>query len=271
MTDMVVRSVLFLPGDRPDMLGKVTRCRPDVVVVDLEDALAPNHKDAARQIAFDALTGERPGASVVLVRINPPGTPWHGADLAAAAAGNVDGVVLPKFENVDQLRAVRDALPTNSRVIVGIETALGVADVRPLLAARPDAVYFGAEDFIADLGGRRTQDNLEVLYARSKVRLAAHLSRVPAIDQAVVAVHDIELFLADASRSRDLGYQGKICLHPKQVEAAHSAFTPTTDEVSRARDVVTAAEGGVGMVEGQMVDAVHVAMAKGVLARAEES
>lgn len=267
---MAVRSLLFVPGGRPELLAKVARCRPDVVVADWEDAVAPGEKERAREAVLAALRAERPAASVVLVRINPPGTPWFEADLAAAACGPVDGVVLPKYERVEQLRAVRAALPAGAKVVVGLESALGVADARPLLAEGPDAAYFGAEDLVADLGGRRTAAGAEVLAARSQVRIAARLAAVPSIDQAVVAVRDTASFRTDAALARDLGYDGKICLHPAQVELAHQAFTPSAEEVAHAREVLAAAESGVGVLDGQMVDAVHVAMARGVLAKAGE-
>ena len=274
MTPLAVRSLMFVPGGRPELLAKVVRSRPDVVVADLEDAVAADAKDRARAQSLAALRAERPGAGAVLLRVNPPGTPWHAADLDAAAEaaadGALDGIVLPKYERVEQLAAVRAALPAGARVVVGLETGLGVADARPLLAAQPDAAYFGAEDYVADLGGRRTGAGHEVLYARSRVCLAAHLAGVPSIDQAVVAVRDVAAFEADAAAARDLGYHGKICLHPLQVAAAHAAFTPSEPEIAHAREVLAAAGAGVGVVDGQMVDAVHVAMARGVLTRAGE-
>ena len=271
---LALRSLLFVPGGRPEMLAKVARCRPDVVVADLEDAVAPPDKERARDAALTALRAQRPGAGTVLVRINPSGTPWHAADVAACVGSGsaVNGVVLPKYEHVDQLRTVRTALPAEARVVVGLESALGIADARALLTAegttRPDAAYFGAEDLIADLGGRRTREGTEVLYARSQVCLAAHLADVPSVDQAVVAARDVEHFRSDAARGRDLGYHGKICLHPAQVELAHEMFTPSAAEVAHAHEVMTAAAAGVGVVDGEMVDAVHVAMARRVLARA---
>jgi citrate lyase subunit beta/citryl-CoA lyase len=145
-----------------------------------------------------------------------------------------------------------------------------VADARPLLAAEPQSVYFGSEDFIGDLGGRRTAAGTEVLYARSAVLLAAHLAGVPALDQAVVAVHDEDTFRCDANVGRNLGYGGKICLHPGQVPIAHEVFTPDAAEVAHAHAVLAAAGAGVGMVDGVMVDAVHVRMARDVLSRAGE-
>ncbi|MHA6619834.1 HpcH/HpaI aldolase/citrate lyase family protein [Pseudonocardia sp. DLS-67] len=269
-----LRSLLFVPGGRPDLLPKVGRARPDAVVVDLEDAVAPKAKDTARRAAVDALTAGRPDAGIVLLRVNPPGTPWHEADLAAAAAtgvaGAIDGVVLPKYERADQLAAVWAALPAGARIVVGLETARGVADARPLLAQRPDAAYFGAEDYAADIGGRRTAAGAEVLFARSAVCLAAHLAGVLALDQAVIAVRDADAFRADAEQGRDIGYRGKICLHPLQAAIAHEVFTPSAAEVEHARAVMDAAEQGVGVVDGEMVDAVHVTMAWRVLAAAGE-
>jgi citrate lyase subunit beta / citryl-CoA lyase len=276
-----MRSLLFVPGDRPDMVAKVGRgaqTRPDIVTLDLEDAIVPDAKEAARTTALDALAADRPEASVVLVRVNPPGTSWHDADVAAvasAAVGTVDGVILPKYESRDQLEDLRARLPAGHRIIVGIESAAGVADARDALAAAPDAAYLGTEDLIADLGGRRTAGNAEASWARAAFRLAGRLAGVPVIDQAVVAVRDDERFAREAREARDLGYHGKICLHPRQVVLAHEAFTPSDDEVAHARAVLAALDnagrgGGVAVVDGAMVDAVHAAMARDVLARRGE-
>lgn len=259
---------LFVPGHRPELLAKVGRVHPDAVVVDLEDAVAPAEKPAARSSALTALASRRPGAELVLVRVNAAGTEWFAADVAAvAASGGVDGVVLPKYEATDQLAELRSALPAGATVVVGIESGRGVADARPLLAAGPDAVYFGAEDYIADLGGRRTAAGLEVLYARSAVCLAARLAGVPSIDEAVVDVRDHEAFHRSATEGRNLGYRGKICIHPSQVEIARRVFSSTPEEIAHAEAVIAAAARGVAVVDDQMVDAVHVTMARDTLGR----
>lgn len=281
MSDFVPRSLLFVPATRPDMVAKVERVHPDAVVLDWEDAVAPSEKEGARVTAAETLSAARPGADAVLIRINAPGTPWYDGDVAAVAAlvtaGQVDGVLLPKYEQVSQLTALRSALvrgnrgqgdDIRARVVVGLESGLGVADARELLAAGPDSAYFGAEDYIADIGGRRTAGGLEVLYARSRVALAASLTGVASLDQVVTAVTDAEAFRADARQGLELGYRGKICLHPTQVTLAHEVFTPTEDEVAHAEKVLAAGESGVGLVDGQMVDAVHLTLARAVLARA---
>jgi citrate lyase subunit beta/citryl-CoA lyase len=177
--------------------------------------------------------------------------------------------VLPKYESADTVAEIRARLPGAALVIAGLETARGVADCRRLLAHGVDAVYFGAEDYIADLGGHRTGTGEEVLYARSKVMLAARLAGVGAIDQAVVAIRDDARFVADAETGKSIGYTGKICVHPRQVELAHQVFTPSPEEIEHARQILEMAETGAGTLGGEMVDEVHVRMARQLIARAE--
>ena len=263
------RSLFFVPGSRPELLAKVSRWRPDIAVLDLEDAVPSAGKDAARDAAVTTLA-ETDVPTVLLVRINPPGTAWFEADLAAVADGPADGVVLPKYESADELREVRRRLPSTALVVVGLESARGVADCQVLLEEPVDGAYFGAEDYIADLGGRRTPGGREALYARSQFVLAARLAGVSAIDQAFVNIRDDDGFLADAEEGQAMGYAGKICVHPRQVELSHQVFTPTVEQVEHARAVVAAFDaGGVATVDGQMIDEVHVRMAQRVLARAE--
>ncbi len=275
-----LRSLLFVPGDRPEMIAKLGRSAPDGVVLDLEDAVVPAGKDAARETVVTALeTLDVPTSTLVLVRVNVPGTPWSAADVAAVAGTRADGVVLPKTETLGQLRGLRADLDAHGRpdavVVAGLETALGVADARQLLRVGAGtgvvAAYFGAEDYVADLGGRRTAAGTEVLHARSQVVLAARLAAVAALDQVVLAVHDEAAFRADAAQARDLGFAGKLCLHPSQVGWAHHAFTPTTQEVAHAEAVVaavTGSGGGVVLLGGEMVDDVHLRMSQATLARA---
>ncbi|MBA3606739.1 MAG: CoA ester lyase [Acidimicrobiia bacterium] len=272
-----LRSVLFVPGGRADMIAKTPRSAPDAVIVDLEDAVAAADKAEARATAVaavDALDVVAP--TIVLLRVNPAGTRWFADDVAAAAGSAAAGVVLPKLERVGQLEDLRSRLTAAGRpdavVAAGLESALGVADGRELLAAGADAglaaVYFGAEDYIADVGGRRSVSGTEVLYARSHVCLAASLAGVTALDQVVVDVAADEHFLADARAAADLGYGGKCCIHPRQVALAHSVFTPSDEDVAHALAVLDAGDAGVALVDGQMIDEVHLKMARAVLRRA---
>jgi citrate lyase subunit beta/citryl-CoA lyase len=272
--------MLFMPATRADMIAKIPRFAPDVAVVDLEDAVAAGEKAAARRTAAAAIDALDPAApSTVLIRVNPVGTDWFSDDVATAAGCSAAGIVVPKLGTQQQLLQVRLALAEHSWsdavLVAGLETALGVADARSLLAGGgpgggPSAAYFGAEDYIADIGGRRSLGGQEVLYARSQVCLAAYLAGIPAVDQAVVDLADDEHFLADARGGQDIGYQGKICIHPRQVGLAHQVFTPTPEEVAHAHAVVAAGAAGVGVVDGQMVDDVHVRLAHAVLARATQ-
>jgi citrate lyase subunit beta / citryl-CoA lyase len=275
-----VRSLLFMPGTRADMIAKIPRIAPDVAAVDLEDAVAPADKEGARDTAAAAIGAlgaaalSPGGPTTILVRVNPVGSPWFAADVAAASRCGAMGLVVPKLSRPQDLHEVRQALAENAwtgaLIVAGLETVLGVADARPLLAGGLAAAYFGAEDYIADIGGRRSPGGAEVIYPRSHVCLAAYLAGLPAIDQAVVGLGDDEHFLADARAGRAIGYQGKICIHPRQVELAHEVFTPTPEEVAHAEAVLAAGEAGVGVVNGQMVDSVHVRMAQSVLARAPQ-
>ncbi|MGH3433873.1 MAG: HpcH/HpaI aldolase/citrate lyase family protein [Thermocrispum sp.] len=261
-----LRSVLFVPGTRPDRLAKALSAGADAVVVDLEDAVAATDKDAARRTALRALQEvQRPADLLLLVRVNPVGSAWFADDVAVAR--RADGAMLPKYQQPDELAELRDGLGSGV-IFVGLETGRGVADSRALLAAPvpPDGAYFGAEDYIADLGGRRSADGDEVLYARSQVCLAAHLAGVAAVDQAVADVGDDERFRADAERGRALGYAGKICIHPRQVALANEAFSPSAQEVAHAKAVLDASAAGVAVINGQMVDDVHVRMARRLLA-----
>jgi citrate lyase subunit beta/citryl-CoA lyase len=277
---MRVRSMLFMPATRADMIAKIPRFAPDVAVIDLEDAVAAGEKASARRTAAAAIDALDPAVpSTVLIRVNPVGTDWFAQDVATAAGCSAAGIVVPKLGTQQQLLQVRLALAehawSDAVLVAGLETALGVADARALLAGAgpgggPSAAYFGAEDYIADIGGRRSPGGQEVLYARSQVCLAAYLAGIPAVDQAVVDLAGAEHFLADARGGQDIGYQGKICIHPRQVELAHQVFTPTPDEVAHAHAVLAAGAAGVGVVDGQMVDDVHVRLARAVLARAPQ-
>ena len=275
-----MRSLLFAPATRPELVAKLGRAGPDAAVVDLEDAVPAAHKAAARGTAREAaraLAADHPDLRVY-VRVNAPGSGLLADDVREAVTPGLAGVVVPKAESAEQLAAVRELLGAahgeGLGIVAGVETARGVADVDDLLDPDLHAVYFGAEDFAADVGARRTAAGHEVLYARSRVVLAARLAGVPALDQAVVAIRDDEAFREDAQRGRELGYRGKLCVHPAQVALAHEAFSPTEAEVDLARRVLsaweeTAATGaGALEVDGVMVDEPALRFARATLAAA---
>jgi citrate lyase subunit beta/citryl-CoA lyase len=278
MAITTLRSLLYAPANRPDMTAKMPRFRPDGVILDLEDGTPGSEKVAARTTAVEAATALRPlfGGSVWL-RVNSPRDPLIAGDLEAAASGPFDGVVVPKIEQVADVEWIERALVRGATgplpVMWGFETVWGVAACHEILqeSGRPAAAFFGAEDYIADLGGRRTPDSLETLYPRSRVAIACRLRGVPAIDQVVLAVDDSDGFRRDALAGLALGYRGKNCIHPAQVPLCAEVYSPTPQEIDRARRLLTAyaeavaAGRGTANFEGQMIDTPLVTQARTIL------
>ncbi|MCP3936854.1 MAG: CoA ester lyase [Actinomycetia bacterium] len=237
----------------------------DAVVLDCEDATPPNAKAEGRANARSIAPELAAKGCAVTIRVNGPTSDWFADDIAEGLVPELAGVVIPKVETVEGLDEIARMLSAaglpDLGIIAGIETALGVADARSLLAhPQVIAAYFGAEDFIADMGGVRTQNNQEVLYARSQVALAGRLAGVPTLDQVVTNFRDDNRFTRESAEARALGYGGKLCIHPSQVTIANDAFIPSPEEVERARRLLAAYEeavaGGVSAIdfEGQMVD-----------------
>jgi citrate lyase subunit beta / citryl-CoA lyase len=256
---MAWRSVLFVPGNRADLAAKASRCSPDVVVLDLEDAIPPTAKCEARQTACRLAEGLRQSGEV-WVRVNAPASPWFNDDIEALPSA-LDAVVVPKWQ---------ESLVVRLPVIAGLETVRGVADARETLSRGVVGCYFGAEDYIADLGGVRTAENVEVEHARSLVTMAARLVGVPALDMVTLDFGDDARFEREAAQARALGYAGKLCIHPRQVTLANRAFVPTAHELDRAARLLAAFDAGGGAVvafEGQMVDEVVARLARRVLTR----
>jgi citrate lyase subunit beta/citryl-CoA lyase len=259
------RSVLFVPGNRPELAAKAPRARPDLVVLDLEDAVPPAAKADARVLVAEAVAA-LVGTVPVAVRVNPPGTPWFEGDTDALPVG-LDAVVVPKLDAPDTLDEVTEAV-AGRPVVAGIETVRGVADARKVLRDPVVACYFGAEDYVADLGGARTGTNAEVASARSWVAMAARLAGITALDIVTLAFGDDDRFRREAAEARALGYAGKLCIHPAQVVLANEAFHPSDDEVDWARRLLEAFDEAGGETigfEGLMVDEVVAARARAVL------
>jgi citrate lyase subunit beta/citryl-CoA lyase len=220
----------------------------------------------------------QPLAGRLFVRINEPHSPHIEADLRAALSADIDGVVVPKIERAEDLQRIGAALTAARHrrplaIIGGIESILGAVNVFALAGCEPRlcAIYFGAEDFITDMGGRRTEQGMEVLYARSRTVLAAKAAGIDAIDQAVIEIRDDARFRADGTQARDLGYGGKICLLPRQVELANELFAPTAAEIDRSRRLLAAAAGqGVIEFEGRMIDGPLLKRAQGIVDLAEK-
>lgn len=275
-----LRSLLFAPAVRPDFVAKLADRGADAVAIDCEDATPPDAKADGRANARAAAPGLAARCQV-MVRINAESTEWFEADIADGLVAELSAVVVPKVETVDGLDRVAAALDaaglTELGVLAGLETALGVADARSLLAhPRVIAAYFGAEDFIADMGGVRTPSNHEVTFARQAIALAGRLATIPVLDQVVADFRDDARFAAESAEARAIGFAGKMCIHPAQVPLANAAWTPTQAEVERARRLLAAYDEALGRgvaaidFEGQMVDEPLAAQARRVLALADD-
>jgi citrate lyase subunit beta / citryl-CoA lyase len=272
---MVRRSVMFTPGDRREMLRKAPSADADVLVLDLEDAVAPDRKAEAREAVADVLDDpEFDPESEVCVRVNPA----FEDDLAILERARPDALMLPKVASagdVDRLdRAVRgrgDPLP----VLALVESARGVLEA-PAIASHEatDALVFGAEDLAADVGATRTREGTEVLYARERLVIAASAAGIDAIDTVYTDVEDREGLAEETRFAAGLGYDGKMAIHPAQVAPINGAFTPDPDEVEWAERVLEAREAaeregrGVFRVDDEMIDAPLIAQAERIVERA---
>jgi citrate lyase subunit beta/citryl-CoA lyase len=278
---MARRSVLFSPGDRPEMLRKAPGPGADVVVFDLEDAVAPERTDKARESVRAVLTdADFDPECEVCVRVNPVGA-GAGDDVEGAlveASEGFDSVMLPKTASggdVDTLARLLAEQGLGVPVLALVESARGVLNAADIADAEAtDALVFGAEDLSADIGATRTAEGTEVLHAREHVVLAASAAEVDAIDTVYTDIEDIDGLAAETRFAAQLGYDGKMAIHPAQVAPINDAFTPDAADVEWAERVLAAkqeadAEGrGVFRVDGEMVDAPLVAQAERIVERA---
>lgn len=259
-------AALFVPATRPERFEKALGAGADAIIIDLEDAVGVDEKDAARS----ALAAACPRTGTVLLRINARGTPWHEADLALARTLPLAGVMLPKAESSADMAAVGAALGHSVPLVALIESARGLAAARSI-AATPGVVRlaFGSIDYAADLGCAHTRDAL--LLARCELVLAARLAgQAGPIDGVTTDVSDEALIASDAAVAVELGFAGKLLIHPKQVAPALKGFAPSDEEIAWAQRIVEklAVGGAVVQLDGAMVDAPVRLRAERILARA---
>jgi citrate lyase subunit beta/citryl-CoA lyase len=290
MTASLRRSLLFVPGSEPRHLARARDAGADTLLFDLEDAVAPDAKAAARALVADALRGGAGGAAEPAVRINGPGTPHFAADLEAMVAAGAAAILVPKAERPDELARLAERLAAleaahgraagSVRLLALIETAAGIADAGAIAAATPrlDALCFGHADLARDLRLPAVDAARGVLHhARCALVIAARGRGLAAIDCVSLAVRDAAATRADTVLGRDLGYAGKLCIHPQQVAIVNEVHTPTAAQIARARRVVAAWRAaqrdgrGVFTLDGMMVDAPLVAAEEQVLERARRA
>lgn len=267
-------TALFVPGDRPERFAKAAAAGAGVVMIDLEDAVAPDAKSAALAAAVEAVAPSDGGAPVrALVRVNPQGSGHYDADItlllsAARTPGSgLLGLVVPKAEDPGALRQLRADMPEHLALVPLIESALGVVNAVELARVRGvTRLAFGAIDFALDIdadGGDRFLD-----HARSQLVLASRAAGIAApLDSPSTDIKDTTRVAESARLGRNFGFGGKLCIHPAQLATVCEAFVPTEADIEWARSVI-GAEGGAAQVDGQMIDRPVTERARRILQRA---
>ena len=280
------RSMLFIPGSNAAMLSTAFVYRPDSIMFDLEDAVALREKDSARLLVFHALQLTAYRGIETVVRINPLDTPYGLKDLEAAVRGGAEIVRLPKTdcaEDIQKLEHEVDRIEQecgrehgSTRLMAAIESASGVVNAVAIAAASPrmDSIALAGFDYVVDMQTQRG-DGMELFYARCAILHAARAAKIDAFDVVFSDVNDDEGFLKEANFAKNLGFNGKSLINPRQIELLHKAYAPTEQELRKAERIVNAAEEaereGVGVVSlnGKMVDAPVVLNARRILALAK--
>lgn len=270
-----IRSALFVPGNRPDRVDKAVATAADHVIIDLEDAVAFSQKEETRALVRDKIIAHKQRG--VIARINGLETDFFKGDLEAVVVKELRGLVLPKTENTHQVAEIHRLLAHfenkqrlqegSTAVILLTESALGVQNIFQISSAaaelnREFLVALGAADYALDMGIEITKNGAELMYPRSRMALACRAAGIPPpLDTPfMIDLKDIEALKDDARRAKQLGFQGKLCIHPNQIEPCHAIFTPTGDEIEFARRVVETfeAQEAKGLaaiqVDGKFVD-----------------
>jgi citrate lyase subunit beta / citryl-CoA lyase len=276
------RSVLFMPASNARAMDKARELDADVVIFDLEDAVAPDAKAEARRLAVAALAAGGYGRRERLVRVNALATPWGADDLAALATAGADALLLPKVESTADAQAVLAALaaagaPAALPIWCMLETPRGVLAADAIAGADPrvGALVMGTSDLTKDLHARHTPGREPLLTSLGLCVLAARAHGLTALDGVHLDLADDAGFEAACRQARDLGFDGKTLVHPKQLAAANAIFAPSPDEVEWSRRVIAAhaeaerAGRGVVLLDGRLIENLHVEEARRIRALAD--
>jgi citrate lyase subunit beta/citryl-CoA lyase len=262
------RSLLFVPGDRPERFGKALAAGADRIVIDLEDAVLPSAKDGARDHIANWLS--QAGSAEIAIRINGTDTSWNSEDLALAASSpQVVAIMLPKAEKKATVEAIAARLRRGQRLIALVETAGGYVDRLEIARARGvSRIAFGSVDFCAETGIGSMGDDLNGV--RMELVIASAAAGLPApIEGVTLETKGPAILAEDVGRARRLGFGGKLCIHPSQVAAVNELFSPSADELDWAHRVIAAASlQGAVVVDGKLVDKPVLDRARRLLAAA---
>ena len=276
------RSLLFMPGANPRALDKARELPADGLIFDLEDAVAPDAKETAREAVAAALAQGGYGKRELVLRVNALDTEWGEDDLRAAASMPLDAVLLPKVESAERVRETvarldRAGAPPGLVVWCMIETPRGVLAAAEIAGAssRVAALVMGTSDLTKDLRARETPDRLPLLTSLQLVLLAARAHNLAALDGVHLDLADEAGFAAFCAQGRALGFDGKTLIHPKQIAPANAAFAPSMEEIAQARKIIAAhaaaltAGKGIVVVDGRLIENLHVKAARDTVALAE--
>ncbi|WP_371156339.1 CoA ester lyase [Jannaschia sp. 2305UL9-9] len=277
--DRPYRSVLYIPGSRERALEKARGLPVDAIIFDLEDAVAPDEKANARKTLSDALAHGGYGARARIVRVNGADTPWGADDLAAISTTDADAILLPKVNSPADVAEVADMLDVaGSRAAIWamMETPEGILNAAAIAQApRMGGFVMGTNDLAKDLGCRNRADRLPMMFALQACLLAARAHGIPCIDGVYNAFKDEAGLTAECEQGRDLGMDGKTLIHPAQVAIANTVFAPTEEDADLARrqieafDAAKANGQGVAVLDGRIVENLHVDTARKTLAKLE--
>ncbi|WP_207480054.1 HpcH/HpaI aldolase/citrate lyase family protein [Arenibaculum pallidiluteum] len=276
------RSVLYMPGSNPRAIEKGRSLPADALILDLEDAVAPDAKEAARAQIAAALTAGGFGPRELVVRVNGLDTPWGRDDLAAMARAGADAVLLPKVDGPGPVREAvalleANGAPAGLAVWCMVETPLGVLNAKEIAGSSPRmaALVMGTSDLAKDLRAAHTRDRLPMLTALGLCVLAARAYGLAALDGVHLDIQDDEGFAFACRQGRELGFDGKTLIHPRTIDAANAAFAPDEAEIAWARRVVAAhaeameAGRAVTLLDGKLVELLHVQEAQRLVSLAE--
>jgi citrate lyase subunit beta/citryl-CoA lyase len=259
-----VRSLLFLPASNPRAIAKARSAGADLVILDLEDAVKPEDKSAAREAALDAAATEWP--MPVAIRINGTGTEWHSLDLDAAARSKADFLIVPRAISAHLVHEVAET--ASKPVLAMIETAAGVLTA-PEIASEAAGLIAGTNDLRADLRLPLDSTREPISASLQLIVLAARAAGIAVFDGVFNGLDDPDGFLREAEEGRRLGFDGKSLIHPNQIAPCHQAFAPSAAEVERAKALVDAFRGGAERFGNEMIERMHVEAAQRVLDRAK--
>jgi (3S)-malyl-CoA thioesterase len=275
------RSVLYIPGSKARAMEKAMGLPADAIIFDLEDAVAPDEKAKARVLLAETLQGRDYGARAKLVRINALSSEWGAEDLDVIASARPEAILLPKVDtaaHVEDLARRLDARPetAETQIWAMMESPLGVLNALSIAQApRMAGVVMGTNDLAKDMGCRFRPDRLPLLSALQLPLMAAKSAGIVAVDGVYNAFKDAEGLRAECEQGRDMGFDGKTLIHPAQLDIANEVFAPTEAEVTTARRQIAAFEEakargeGVAVVDGKIVENLHIVTAQQTLARAE--